>query len=231
MALIKLFIGCALIWARHHYYGEAALGNYALGGAMALQFAGYQKMLAGQAPSLARGLEWAQWGWFAFALCLPGEGPALGSAGFLVLQLVVKAPLQALLQRNEAAAHPWLLLLAFLAMVGCLPFASFSAYFQAFIPLMAVGDSVNSMQQKLFSGAGLWAAIVLLSVVYQSCALGYFYWSQVMQAPPKEARPLGREAKLLGAGLLLGAALGLSGGFYGAGLRWFLTSIKGFPSW
>jgi hypothetical protein len=231
MALINALLGCVLIWARHRYFGIETLGNYALAGAMALQFVGYQQMLAGEARRLGRGLEWSQWGWFAFALCLPGEGPALGSAGFLALQLMAKAPLQGLLKRNAPAAHPWLLLLAFLAMVGCLPFASFSAYFQAFIPLMAVGDSVSSMQQKLFSGAGLWAAIVLLSVVYQSCALGYFYWSQVMQAPPEEAPAGGREARILGACLLLSAALGLSGGFYGAGLRWFLTSIRGFPSW
>ena len=92
---------------------------------------------------------------------------------------------------------------------------------------MAVGDAVTSMSQKLFSGAGLWAAIVLLSVVYQSCALGYFYWSRMMQAEsaPGDSGAWTFEGAILAAGLLFSLGLGLGRGFYGLWLRAGLRAV------
>jgi hypothetical protein len=201
--------------------GEAGLGNWALGGAMALQFIGYQHFLSPQQPQgLLRGLEWSQAGWFLFSLSLGGKAPLLGCAGFLILQLTVKAPLSLLL-KERGFGRPWLTLFSFFALVGCLPFASFAAYFQAFVPLMSVGEGVGTMQQKLFSGAGLWAALVLLSVVYQSCALGYVYWSKLMREPREAAGSYAWQEWLSLAGLLASLALGLSRNWRAAVMGFF----------
>jgi hypothetical protein len=226
--LLALALGLGLIWLRHRAFGFDTLGNAALGGALILQFAGYQQILSPKQPlGLMRGLAWSQWGWFFFALALPGEGPALGSLGFLFLRALLMAPLIALLGRT-GLRHRFLILLGFLGMLGCLPFSSFSAYFQTFIPLMSVGDAVNTMSQKLFSGAGLWAAIILLSVVYQSCALGYFYWSKILQGGPEEAdpgQPWGLEPWVAAAGLAASATLGLWRDAYGPLVRGILAML------
>jgi hypothetical protein len=211
----SLALGAALIWLRGRYFGLDGLGNAWLAISMAAQFVGYQRMLAQEQPrAMAQGIEFSQWGWFLFALGLPGQGPALASAGFLVLQLLVKAPLAAILIQS-GFRHRFVILGGFLALVGCLPFSSFSAYFQAFVPLMAVGASVTSMQQKLFSGAGLWAALVMLSVVYQSCALGYFYWSRVLSSDDWRApRPRSWVFWLAAGGLCVSAIFGVFRGVY-----------------
>jgi hypothetical protein len=224
-------LGIALALCRLHFFQVNALGNACLAAGMALQFVGYQRILAQDQPKgLIQGLAWSQWGWFLFALALPGAGPAMGALGFLVLRLLVKEPLQGLVGR-EGFGSPWLVLVAFFALAGCLPFASFSAYFQTFIPLMSESAAVNSMSQKLFSGAGLWAAIVLLSVVYQSCALGYFYWSRILQAGPDlERRRWNLNSALLCLGLAGSAGLGIFRSGYGDALRaclvWMGVDLK-----
>ena len=160
-----------------------------------------------------------------FALALPGQGPALGSAGFLVLALLIKSPLLAMIG-TEGLKRRWLILFAFFALAGCLPFSSFSAYFQTFIPLMSESASVDSMSQKLFSGAGLWAAIVLLSVVYQSCALGYFYWSRLLQSGQEPVgEPWNAKPWLLAFGLAASLSLGIFRQGYGTLLRSGLSAM------
>jgi hypothetical protein len=213
LAALSVPCGFALAWARYRNFGTASLGNLPLGIALALQFIGYQRMLAQTASGLAEGLLWTHWGWFLLALALPGAGPALGGSGFLALLLLVRLPLAGFLGEQGLQGR-WLLLFAMLALVGCLPFPFFSAYLLAFLPMFSVGDSVSSMTQKLFSGTGLWAAIVLLSVVYQSCALGYFYWSRVLTGERQEGQEEGAAwARLLGWGLGLSLLLGLSGAY------------------
>jgi len=216
---LKLALGLALIALRYRYFAFDTLGNLALAIALVLQFYGYQRMLAPLQPQgLIQGLECSQWGWFAFALSLAGEGPVMGSLGFLFVQGLLKVPLKAVLGKT-GFKHKFLIVLAFLAIVGCLPFASFLAYFYTFIPLMSVGDSVSNMSQKLYSGAGLWAVIVLLSVVYQSCALGYFYWVKVLNSDPEAASQAPGPGSILvlwylRLGLLASLGLGLFGAFY-----------------
>jgi hypothetical protein len=213
-ALLTALAGLLALWLRGHLSPEGfvSLSPWLSFAALALQFAGYRFLLMAQEGRvLARGLAWSQAGWILFGLSLPGIWAAQGALDFILLQVLLCLPLQALLKGSHWR-RPWPLLAAFLALVGCIPFFSFQAYFQTFIPLMGSADGVSNMQQKLFSQAGLVAAVTLLSVLYQTGALGYFYWRSVLKgaadAPEKPAK-LEPSTALLWLGLGLCLAMGL----------------------
>ncbi len=225
-AVLSVLAGTALLLARIWLLSPgrlAALSPWLAGLALLLQFCGYQLMMAASEPKkLSKGMAWAQRGWILLGLSLPGVWAAQGALNFILLQAVLLYPLEQLLL-GEDWLRPGLLLLAFLALIGCIPFFSFSAYFQTFIPLMSVGDGVSTMHQKLFSMGGLLASVTMLSVVYQSCALGYFYWARVFGR--QGAAGWSRPAIGLAAALLASLCLGLSPEGYSRALRTLLLAL------
>lgn len=213
----KILAPLLLFWLRYRFCGQAGLGHLAMLLPCALQFVGYQKVLGAAEPAaLVEGLEASQWGWFLFALALPGEGPMLGAAGFWVSRMLLLLPLEALFIRRRYAAK-WLSIFGFFGLVGCLPFASFAAYFQTFIPLM-VEHQLQTMKESFDSAFSLWASVVMLSVVYQTCALGYFYWDKIARDELESPSLWGAPEALLCLGLLGSIALGLGHSAYGQAL-------------
>jgi hypothetical protein len=138
-----------------------------------------------------RSLLASQTAWCAFALVTGSPQVPIAFVGLLGLlwqQALLRLPLQAVLRRQPPPAV--LTAFLFLGLGGCLGLSGFSAYFQLFIPLMGQGDGVATMQAKLFSGAGLLAAVAMLAVLVQTCAFGYFYWLQVLpQTQAEDPRP------------------------------------------
>ncbi|MES2201288.1 MAG: hypothetical protein V4498_03465 [candidate division FCPU426 bacterium] len=182
--------------------------------ALLFQFVGYQKILSADGPAkLIKGLTWAQGGWILLGISLPGFWPVSGALNFILLQGLLRFPLDAVLLSKDWR-RPILLLAAFLALVGCLPFATFMAYFQTFIPLMSVADGVTDMHQKLFSLMGLLAALAMLSVVYQTAVLARFYWVHIFGKPGPNKMDL--PAVSLASGLAACLVLGLEHRWYGA---------------
>lgn len=125
----------------------------------------------------------AAWGFFGLVTGSPLAPLAwTGLLSLLWQQPLLRLPLGRALEQD--APPPWSTALMFLGLGGCLGLSGFSAYFQLFVPLMGQGEGVGTMQAKLFSGAGLLAAVAMLAVLVQTCAFGYFYWLQVL---PKSA--------------------------------------------
>jgi hypothetical protein len=135
-----------------------------------------------------RALLGGQTAWCSFALVTGSAQAPSAFVGLLILlwqQALLRVSLEKLLQRDPPPALSVALL--FLGLGGCLGLSAFSGYFQLFIPLMSQGDGVATMQAKLFSGAGLLAAVAMLAVLVQTCAFGYFYWLQVLARAQEEA--------------------------------------------
>jgi hypothetical protein len=139
-----------------------------------------------------RALLGGQAAWCLFALLTgdPGHPIAwIGLLGLLWQQPLLCLPLEDLLQCDPPPALATALL--FLGVGGCLGLSGFSAYFQLLVPLMGQGEGVANMTAKLFSGAGLLAAVAMLAVLVQTCAFGYFYWLHVLQRSQERALGLG----------------------------------------
>jgi hypothetical protein len=225
-ALALMLLGLALLLVRIHFLSAqslAVLGPWLSAVALFFQFAGYQQVLAATEGShLVKGLQWSQAGWILLGISLPGIWAAQGALNFLVLQGVLLFPLERLLVSRQWL-KPGLLLLAFLGLVGCIPFFSFSAYFQTFIPLMAGEDGVRTMQQKLFSLNGLIASVTMLSVVYQTGALGYFYWAHVFGRAGQSG--WSAPSLWLAASLVVGLVLGLEHAWYSQALHGLLLFL------
>jgi hypothetical protein len=176
----------------------------------------------GAGKALAAG----QLAWAAFGLVTGSAAAPLAWTGLLSLlwqQPLLRLPLSSAL-RGRAGSRVALALLL-LGLGGCLGLSAFSAYFQLFVPLMGQGEGVGDMHAKLFSGAGLLAAVAMLAVLVQTAAFGYFYWLQVL--PPAEAPRLRRPWLWLALGLSL--AWGFQANKVGEA-AWSALRAAGIPS-
>jgi hypothetical protein len=154
-------------------------------------------LVSDDTAGVQRSLLASQAAWCSFALVTGSSSAPIAFVGLLGLlwqQALLRLPLQAALQRQPPPA--FLSALLFLGLGGCLGLSGFSAYFQLFIPLMGQGDGVATMQAKLFSGAGLLAAVAMLAVLVQTCAFGYFYWLHVLPRTQEEEAPLSWQARV-----------------------------------
>lgn len=151
-------------------------------------------LLARDGRGAGQALAWGQASWLALALFQPSGAAQIGGLNLLLWQVLLRQPLQRLLE-EEGSRRPWTLLLGLLALVGAPPFALMSAYFYLFVPFMSSAAAVHDMHSRLFTASGLLAGLATLCVVYQTGALGYFYWSRILNA--ERAAPLGRRGALL----------------------------------
>ena len=153
-----------------------------------------QGVLASDTPqglSLALLAGQASWACFGLVTGSPASPVAwVGLLGLLWQQGLLRQPLQAIMRRRSPP--PIASALLFLGLGGCLGLSGFRAYFQLFTPLMGQSEGVADMHAKLFSGAGLLAAVCMLAVLVQTCAFGYFYWLRILPQAgvvEPEARP------------------------------------------
>lgn len=172
-----------------------------------LQLYGCQRLLrAEQGRQAALALALMQAGWMLAGWLMDARAARVGALNFLAQAPFLILPLALVLRRG--LGRRWLILAGLLAFSGCIPFISFSAYLQTFTPMMSVGDGVADMRMKLYSAAGLLAVVATLCVVYQTSALGYFYWSRVLPGGAQAPKAGWKEAWLW-LGLALSAWLGL----------------------
>ncbi len=208
-----LFFGLALPPAARAFWGPCLV---TLG--FALQFLFYQVLLGERrGPRAALALRTSQSGWILLAMGLKGPWPVIGGFNLLAQQAFVTLPLALLLRRRGPRPRVLFLLLA-LALAGCIPFSGFSAYFQIFIPLMGVKAAITSLHDKLFTEAAFLGTLVIFSLLYQTCALGYLVWREWKDGGPEGAVPGRLATGASWACLALSLAWGLNAGRVARGI-------------